>query len=72
MTALAYLWYTASYGNDPYFDALFPFSWLMFFVFSQHYTTLKGRPARVQAVLIGGQTAILMAIALVAAALNNN
>jgi hypothetical protein len=72
VTALAYLWYTARYGNDPYFDALFPFSWLVFFVFSQHYTTLKGRPARVQAVLIGGQTAILMAIALVAAGLNNN
>ena len=47
-------------------------SWLVAFVFSQRYTSLKGRPGRVQAVLIGGQSAIVLAIVLGAAWLNSN
>jgi hypothetical protein len=68
--ALAYTWATARHGKDPYLESLFFVSWLVFFVFSQHYTTLKGRPALVQAVLIGGQAAVVIAIALAAAWIN--
>jgi len=42
------------------------------FLFSQHYTYLKERPAHVQAVLIGGPAAIVIAIALGSAWINNN
>jgi hypothetical protein len=69
-TALAYLWATARYGRDPYLESLFFMSWLVFFIFSQHYTTLKGRRAVVQAVVIGGQTVVILAIALAAAWIN--
>ena len=68
--ALAYTWATARYGRQPYVESLFFVSWLVFFVFSQHYTTLKGRPALVQAVLIGGQATVVIAIALAAAWIN--
>jgi hypothetical protein len=70
LAALAYLWATAHYGRDPYLESLFFVSWLVFLVFSQHYTTLKGRPALVQAMLIGGQAAVVIAIALAAAWIN--
>jgi hypothetical protein len=67
VTALAYLWFTARYGKDSYLESLLSVSWLVFFVYSQRYTTLKGRSAGVQAVLIGGQAAIVIAIAMGAA-----
>jgi hypothetical protein len=70
VAALAYLWATARYGRDGYRESLFLVSWLVFVVFSEHYTTLKGRPALVQAVLIGGQAAVVIAIALAAAWFN--
>lgn len=72
VTAIAYTWFTWQYGKDPYLESLLMISWLVFFVFSQHYTTLKGRPGRVQAVLIGGQSAILLAIALGTAWINSH
>ena len=65
-----YTWGVARYGKDPYLESLFFVSWLVFFVVSQHYTTLKGRPALVQVVLIGGQAAVVIAIALAAAWIN--
>jgi hypothetical protein len=68
--ALAYTWATARYGKDPYVESLFLVSWLVFFAFSQHFTTVKGRPVFVQAVLIGGQAAVVVAIALAAAWIN--
>ena len=46
--------------------------WLVPFLFSQRYTYLKGRPGRVQAVFIGGPAAIVIAIALGSAWINNN
>ena len=46
--------------------------WLVPFLFSQHYTYLKGRPAGVQAVLIGGPAVIVIAIALGNAWINNS
>jgi hypothetical protein len=64
------MWATARYGKDPYiFSYVFSFmtvSWLLPVAFSERYTSLKGRPGRVQAVIIGGQFVILIAVALVA------
>jgi hypothetical protein len=67
VAAIGYLWFTVQYGEDPYLFSLFSVSWLVAFVCSQRYTTLKGRSARVQAVFIGGQSALVIAIALGAA-----
>jgi hypothetical protein len=58
------------YGRNPYLESLMTMGWLPPFIFSQHYTYLKGRPARVQAVLIGGPIAIILAIALASARIN--
>jgi hypothetical protein len=62
----------ARYGKNAYFDSLLAMGWLLPFLFSQHYTTYKGRPARVQAVLIGGPAVFVMAVALGTAWLNSN
>jgi hypothetical protein len=70
LAAIAYMWATARYGRDAYVESLFLVSWLVFVAFSQPYTTLKGRPALVQAVLIGGQAAVVIAIALAAGWIN--
>jgi hypothetical protein len=70
LSAIGYTWSATRYGRDPYLESLFLVSWLVFFAFSQHYTTLKGRSALVQAVLIGGQAAVVTAIALAAAWIN--
>ena len=70
LAALAYMWAAARYGRDPYLESLFLVSSLVFFAFSQHYTTLKGRRTLVQAVAIGGQAAVVIAIALAAAWIN--
>jgi hypothetical protein len=67
----ALMWAMANYGRNPYFDSLMVMGWLVPFLFSQHYTTYKGRPARVQAVLIGVPAVIVIAIAMAAAWLNN-
>ena len=63
---------TKLYGKNPYFESLLTMGWLVPFLFSQRYTSLKGRPARVQAVLIGGPAVIVIAIALGNAWINNN
>ena len=60
------------YGKNAYFESLLAMGWLVPFLFSQHYTYLRGRPARVQAVLIGGPAVIVIAIALGNAWINNN
>ena len=65
-------WAMARYGRNPYLESFLAVSWLVPFVFSQRYTYLKGRPGRVQAALIGGPAAIVIAIALSAAWINNN
>jgi hypothetical protein len=63
---------TRLYGKNPYFESLLAMGWLVPFLFSQHYTYLKGHPTRVQAVLIGVPAVILIAIALGNAWVNNN
>lgn len=67
---LALMWGRVRYGGGPYFDSLLAVSWLVPTVLSQRYTSLKGRSNRVQAVLIGGQAVIVIAIALAAAWFN--
>jgi len=64
---LALMWAMAGYGKNPYLESLLSVSWLVPLALSQRYTSLKGRPGRVQAVLIGGQAAFVIAIALAAA-----
>jgi hypothetical protein len=65
-------WARARYGKIASLESFLAVSWLVPFVFSQRYTYLKGRPAGVQAVFIAGPAAIVIAIALSAAWLNNN
>ena len=67
---LALMWPMVRYGSDPYLESLVAVSWLVPVLFSQRYTSLKGRPGRVQAVLIGGPAAIVIGIALAAAWVN--
>lgn len=61
----------ARYGENPYFESLMTMGWLIPFLVSQHYTTYKGRPARVQAMLIGAPALLLIVILLGAAWLNS-
>jgi hypothetical protein len=58
------------YGKNSYYESLLAMGWLVPFIVSQHYTYLKGHPARVQAVLIGGPAVIVIAIALGSAWIN--
>ena len=68
---LALTWAMARYGENPYLESLLLVSWLVPFIFGQRYTDLKGRSGRVQAVLLGGPAAIVIAIALASAWINN-
>jgi len=67
---LVLTWVTTRYGNNPNLESLFLVSWIVPMLFSQRYTSLKGRRGRVQAVLIAGPAAIVMAITLAAAWIN--
>lgn len=67
---LAVIWAMARYGNNRYLESLLAVSWIMPMLLSQRYTSLKGRPGRVQTVLIGGPAAFVVAIALAAAWIN--
>ena len=68
---LALTWAIARYGKNDYLEAFLAVSWIVPFILSQRYTDLKGRSGRVQAVLIGGPAAIVIAIVLGAVWLNN-
>jgi hypothetical protein len=67
---LALMWPMVRYGSNPYLESLLSVSWLVPMLFSQRYTSLKGRPGRVQAVFIASFSAIVIAIALAAAWIN--
>jgi len=69
---LALTWAMARYGKNDYLVAFLAVSWIVPLLFSQRYTDLKGRSGRVQAVLIGGPAAIVIAIVLGSVWLNNN
>jgi hypothetical protein len=66
------MWGIVRYGKDPYLMSFMTVSWLVPYLFSQRYTTLKGRSGRAQAVLIGGPAAFVIAIALAAVWLTKN
>ncbi len=70
--ALALMWAMARYGNNDYLKAFLAVSWLMPLILSQLYRDLKGRSGSVQAVVIGGQMAIVMAIVVTAVWLTNS
>lgn len=68
---LAFTLAIARYGRNDYLDAFLAVSWIVPFIFSQRYRDLKGRSGRVQAVVIGGQMAVVIAIVLVAVWIND-
>jgi hypothetical protein len=63
---LAWMALRRGIGNPPYMDALGVMPFLIPFLFSMRYTYLKGRPASVQAVFIGGFSLLLAAFMLAA------
>lgn len=69
---LALSWAIVRYGKNPYLIAFTTVSYIVPSLFSQRYTTLKGRSGRVQAVLIGGPSAIVIAVVLAAVWLSTN
>jgi hypothetical protein len=69
--ALALTWATTRFGRNSYIESLLLMGWLVPWFVSQHYTSLKGRSGRVQAVLIGGQSAFVIAVALATAWINS-
>jgi hypothetical protein len=64
---LAWMWAAARYGSNPYLESLALVSWIVPMLFGLRYTSLKGRPGRVQALFIAGNSAIVVAIMLAAA-----
>ena len=63
-------WATVRYGSNPYLESFMLVSWMLPMLFGLRYTSLKGRPGRVQAVFIAANAAVVTAIALAAAWLN--
>ncbi len=62
----------ARFGENAYLKSLMSMGWLVPFLISQRYTTYKGRPGRVQAMLIGVPAVIVTGILLGSAWLNSN
>ena len=63
---LAWLGLRVRLGDSPLLDSLSIMPFLFSLVYSMRYTYLKGRPASVQAVFIGGMT-LLLAVVMLAA-----
>jgi hypothetical protein len=59
-------WAIRRFGKAPYLVAFVAVSWLVPYLFGQRYTTFKGRSGGVQAILIGGPSAIVIAVVLAA------
>ena len=66
------LWAQAQYGSNRYLESLMLVSWMLPWLFSLRYTSLKGRPGVVQAVFIGGTAMVVIAIMLIAAWFNTS
>ena len=60
------------FGENAYLKSLMSMGWLVPFLISQRYTTYKGRPGRVKAMLIGVAAVIVMGILIGSAWLNSN
>ena len=69
---LAWTLAIARYGKNDYLVALFPVACFLPLLFSQRYGELKGHSGRVQAVLIGGPVALMIALVLATVWLKNN
>lgn len=69
--ALALTWATARFGKNSYIESLLLMGWLVPWFASQHYTSLKDRSGMVQAVMIGGQSLFVIAVALATAWINS-
>jgi hypothetical protein len=63
---LAIMWAMTAYPKNPYLESLLLMSWGVPTILSQRYTSLKGRPALVQTVIMGGQAVVIIGIALAA------
>jgi hypothetical protein len=71
LSMLVLTWAIRRYGPNDFLTAFMTVSWLFPFLWSQRYTELKGRSGRVQAVLIGGPAAIVLAIVVSATWINS-
>jgi len=69
---LALTWAMTRYGRNDYLTAFMNVSWVVPLLFSKRYTDLKGSPGRVQALLIAGPAAIVIAIVVAAVWLSND
>lgn len=69
---LALTWAIVRYGKNDYLVAFITVAFVFPLLFSQRYRELKGHSGRVQAVLIGGPAALVIAIVLAAVWLSNN
>ncbi len=67
---LFWIWANRRFAQNPYIDVLGLMAYSVPILVGLRYTSLKGRPSRVQAIFILGLSAILLAIALIAAWLN--
>lgn len=60
------MWANRRFAENPYIDSLALVPYFIPILVGLRYTSLKGRPARVQAIFILGLSAILMAMSLIA------
>ena len=63
---LVWLWANRRFAQNPYVDATAMMAYLIPILVGLHYTSLKGRPASVQAIFIVSLSAALIAVALFA------
>ena len=67
LLTLLWMWGLRVYPDNPYLFSIGTVSFIPPYLLSMRYTTLKGRPDRVQAVFIASQILVVMAIMLGAA-----
>jgi hypothetical protein len=67
LLTLLWTWGIRAYPENPYVSSIGLVSYIPPYLLSMRYTTLKGRPGRVQAVFIGSQMLAVMAIMIGAA-----
>jgi hypothetical protein len=63
---LFWMWANRRFAENPYIDSLALMVYFIPLLMGLRYTSLKGRPARVQAIFILGLSAILLAVSLIA------
>ncbi len=65
--ALLWRWAVREFGGNPYVEVLSPMAFLLPYLVSQHFTSLKGRSAAAQAIFMLGFGTVLTLILLLAA-----